>query len=170
MRRFLRQKLTLEEVEAKIARLQAKNDNGFGESFPLGCGRGGRQRKSSKTINRTIDASIARAGEIVRLCALRDRMKAPPVPERRVITREEKHAFAVRWFDSLKVGDTYQPGNNPLPIIKKTLNALFTEGCRWSIKELTGATPTEAEQIRASFVQSEEVPTAETEADPSIKI
>lgn len=145
------QPLTLEEVESKIARLRRQQDNGgMANSFPLGCGRVGKMRRSMKSFDRSIDASVRRANELTRLYALRERLMSPPVPEKPKPSREQVQRFALKWFESLKVGDSYTPGNYPLPIIKVTAAAIFTEGCRWSLKELTGIKPSEAKQLRAT--------------------
>lgn len=139
--------MTLEQVETRIASLSRKDR--FADSFPLGCGRGGRQRRSNKSIDRGIDASVRRATELVTFYKRRDILAAPTKPERPRPTKEQQQRYALKWFDSLKVGDTYQPGNYPLPIIKKTLAAIFTENCRWSLQELTGIKPKEAAALRA---------------------
>lgn len=76
-----RSPLTIEQLDARIARLQRQNGGGaMAASFPLGCGRGGRPRRSAKSLDRSIDASVRRSGEINRLIARRNALTAPPRP------------------------------------------------------------------------------------------
>lgn len=52
-------------------------------------------------------------------------------------------------WDALKVGDTFQPGNNPLQIKKKNrFSVITTSGTKWKITEVIGLSRQRIDELR----------------------
>ncbi len=114
---------------------------------------GGIRSRSRRQKNRIMNQYDKQAKETVSFMDERSRLQkrianleTKPEKEERCFKLDLKR---LAWWDSLKAGDTFQPGNNPLEIKKKNRMSVITaNGTKWTIHELTGLSKARIAQLR----------------------
>ena len=98
-------------------------------------------KRREAEVEKTIDNAVKYTQAVKRLGEVESRINflENGGPEKREKMRSERNMALADWFKSLKVGDTYQPGNNPLLITKKNKKSFVTGNCTWTAAEVIGA-------------------------------
>lgn len=150
----------LTNLNRAISKLESKF-SGYGGHNPAGDF-GGIRSESRRTKEKRMDASIDCAVELVRLKEKRKHIEAEirfiETTDKRELYNLVRDCARLMGFKQLKVGDMFQPGNNPLTITKKNKLSIVAGNCNWSILEVAGITPKRVKEIeeRLSFIETRE--------------
>lgn len=143
----------LSEVEAKITAYHRTVKTGV-DINPAGD-IGGIRSRSAKAKERIFDRYSRDAATAVALYNERDRIKAKIAFIEEAPEREKRDIAKLLFWDNIKAGDTFQPGNYPIRIIRKNAWSITTEGgTRWSIVEVVGISRQRAEELREMLQQT----------------
>lgn len=90
----------------------------------------------------------------------REQMRAAYAAEEKVRAQHKRQLLAA--WDRLTAGDTFTPGNNELTIKRKhAWSVTDTNGINWSMLEVIGLSREDAERLRATESEREELPMPE---------
>lgn len=115
---------------------------------------GGVRSRSRKRRRQIFERYSKEAKEHIELLKRREDLKrriayieSSSERERRALQRD---ISLYRWWNSLKPGDTIEPGNNVLVITKKNAKSVVvSSGSRWTMYEVTGLTNDRVSYIKA---------------------
>jgi len=140
--------MSIEELQAELAIVLAALERHYrtaltgSETNPAGD-IGGIRSRSQRQKNAIFNRYMREATEGVALATQRDNLQRRITILKDMPERERRaHEIAIEkleWWDGLKPGDTFTPGNAPLVIARKNRKTLITaSGSRWTIEEVTG--------------------------------
>lgn len=143
----------LAAVEDKIKKLERTALTGERTNPDLEIG--GIRSRSRRQKNRILDRFDREAKEHTALIKERNDLQAQIRYIEAAPQREKRDLLLLAKWDSIKVGDTFQPGNSPLKIIRKSTWSVTTEsGSRWSTTEVVGLSRKRIEELRSKQQQT----------------
>jgi hypothetical protein len=154
-------KMTLEqqlaEVVEQIEKMHKRHEATSGFATNPAGDFGGIRSRSQRTKDRMFDRWSKQADEAIKLYKKRDSIKAQIKYLEEKPAKEAKQLrydlLVLTWWDQIKPGDTWAPGNNDLVITKKNAKSILAGGCKWSIGEVTGLRAQRIAELRK--IQSE---------------